>query len=286
MDSACSGGRGADDLAVWRRSRVKLSEVSVSPTFALTIAYDGTRYAGWQNQLNAISVQQRLEEAVQRAFGCQTPVVGSGRTDAGVHALGQVARLSLPQWPHGAAKLVPALNTRLPSDIVVRQARLVRPDFDPVRQATGKHYRYTLRAAACPDPMGGKYHWYFPRPLDVEAMRRAAERLLGCHDFASFQSMGSPRATTVRTVRELAVTERPAMEGREIHFDICADGFLYNMVRNIVGSLVEIGTGRFGAVWLEDALRAKDRGRAGQTAPPQGLCLMHVQYPASCFLEA
>jgi tRNA pseudouridine38-40 synthase len=220
---------------------------------------------------------------VYKAFGEKTPVVGSGRTDAGVHAVGQIARLSLSSWPHAVEKLVPALNMRLPSDIVVRQARKVRDDFDPVRNATGKFYRYTLRLAPSPDPMFGKFHWYFPRPVDISIMKVAAEQLLGCHDFVSFQSLGSPRQTTVRTIRKLSLTEQVALEGVDLFIDIEADGFLYNMVRNIVGSLVEIGTGRFGPAWLIDVLGAKDRGRAGQTAPPHGLCLMRVDYPEAIF---
>jgi tRNA pseudouridine38-40 synthase len=251
--------------------------------FALTVAYDGTRYAGWQNQINAVSVQQRMEEAVEKAFGIKTPVVASGRTDSGVHAVGQVVRLALPNWPHSSDKLAPALNTRLPRDIAVRSARETRVDFDPVRNAVGKRYRYTLRAASSPDPMNYRFHWHFPRPLDLANMKIAAEELVGCLDFAAFQSAGSPRATTVRTIRELSIQNQPALEGDEIWIEIEADGFLYNMVRNIVGSLIEIGTGRFGPRWILDVLASKDRGRAGQTAPPQGLCLLHVDYPDACF---
>ncbi len=114
-------------------------------------------------------------------------------------------------------------------------------------------------------------------------MQRASELLVGCIDFAAFQSAGSPRATTVRTVRELSIVEQPAMEGKEIWIEIEADGFLYNMVRNIVGSLIEVGTGRFGSNWIGDVLQSKDRGRGGQTAPPHGLCLIRVDYPEACF---
>jgi tRNA pseudouridine38-40 synthase len=271
-------------LVLYIKQQLPLTSASSSRTFALTIAYDGTRYAGWQNQLNAISIQQRLEEAVEKAFSVRTPVVGSGRTDSGVHALAQVAKLTLPNWPHSVDKLVPAINTRLPYDIVVRSAREVRSDFDAVRNAIVKRYRYTLRAAKCPDPMSGRYHWYFPRPLDIDAMSKAAKFLEGCHDFEAFQSPGSPRVTTVRTIRDLKIDEVPAMEGRDIYIEVEADGFLYNMVRNIVGSLVDIGTGRFGIHWIKDVLESKDRGRAGQTAPPHGLCLLRVDYPEACFI--
>jgi tRNA pseudouridine38-40 synthase len=131
--------------------------------------------------------------------------------------------------------------------------------------------------------MLGRFHWYFPRPLDVEAMRLAAKCLEGCHDFEAFQSLGSPRRTTVRTIHDLTISETPALEGVDIGFEVEADGFLYNMVRNIVGTLVDIGCGRFGVCWMNDLLESKDRSRAGQTAPPQGLCLLHVNYPEACF---
>ena len=262
-----------------------LSDSSSKRTFALTITYDGTRYAGWQNQLNAISIQQRIEEAVFKAFGFRLAVIASGRTDSGVHALGQVARLTLPKWNHDPQKIIPAINRRLPLDIAVRQVREVRTDFDPIRNAIAKRYRYSLRVAACPDPMQGPFHWYYPRPLDVAAMQTAAKCLTGCHDFVAFQTLGSPRKTTVRTIRNISVEMQNAMEGYDLLIEIEADGFLYNMVRNIVGSLVEIGIGRFGPRWMEDTLVSKDRSRAGQTAPPQGLCLMRVDYPSACFLE-
>ncbi|MDZ4849338.1 MAG: tRNA pseudouridine(38-40) synthase TruA [Pirellulaceae bacterium] len=262
-----------------------MSDPSTTRAFALTIAYDGTRYAGWQNQLNAISVQQRIEEAVDLAFKVRRPIVASGRTDSGVHALGQVAKLVLPDWRHAPEKIVPALNQKLPPDIAIRQAREVRTDFDPVRNASSKRYRYTVRVAACHDPLQSRFHWYRPRPLDIQSMRTAAPYLIGCHDFAAFQSLGSPRLTTVRTVREFSLETRDAMEGYDLLIDVEADGFLYNMVRNIVGSLIEIGIGRFGPRWIEDILDSKDRSRAGPTAPSQGLCLMHVEYPRGCFLE-
>ncbi len=262
-----------------------LSDQSTSRTFALTIAYDGTRYAGWQNQLNAISIQQRIEEAVVAAFDHRTPVVASGRTDSGVHAQGQVARLVIPKWRHSSEKIIPALNRRLPRDIVVRNAREVRSDFDPVRNAISKRYRYTIRVAPCPDPFFGRFHWYHPRPLDVSEMQWAASYLVGCHDFVAYQTLGSPRKSTVRTVRNLSVESRDALNGYDLLIEVEADGFLYNMVRNIVGSLVDVGTGQYGPRWIEDTLNSKERSRAGQTAPPHGLCLMHVNYHDGCFLE-
>ncbi len=156
----------------------------------MTIAYDGTRYAGWQNQINAISVQQRIEEAVYALLGQKQPVVGSGRTDSGVHATHQIAKLATDRWKHACEKLVPALNRHLPTDIAIRSVRKVRLDFDPIRNAVAKRYRYTIRAARSHDPLLGRYHWFFPRPLDLEAMQQAAKLFLGCHDFVAFQTLG------------------------------------------------------------------------------------------------
>lgn len=254
-------------------------------SFALTIAYDGTRYAGWQNQINAISVQQRVEEAVFKALGCKTSVVGSGRTDSGVHATGQVARLVTDRWNHACEKLVPALNRHLPLDISIRSVRNARIDFDPIRNAVAKRYRYTMRLARCHDPIHGRYHWFFPRPIDSDAMNEAAQQFLGCHDFVAFQTLGSPRKTTVRTVREVTIRRQESMEGTDLTIEIEADGFLYNMVRNMVGALVEIGTGRYGSPWITELLNTKFRHTSGQTAPPQGLCLVNVLYPDTCFLS-
>ena len=257
---------------------------TTSRVFALTLAYDGTNYAGWQYQANAISIQQRVEEAAEIVLGTKTSIFGSGRTDSGVHAIGQVARLVTTTWKHPASKLLPALNRRLPRDIAVRAVREARSDFDPVRSATGKRYRYTIRLAPCECPMSRLYHWYYQRPLIVEAMQEAASLLVGCHDFAAFQSLGSPRLTTVRTVKELSVIGFKNRDGIDVLIEIEADGFLYNMMRNIVGALVEVGSDRFAPHWIQEVLRSKSREDAGMTAPPLGLTMLHVEYPSKLWI--
>ncbi len=262
-----------------------LPEGSPQRVFALTLAYDGTSYSGWQFQINAITVQQRVEEAVEQVLGVRTAVFGSGRTDSGVHAIGQVVRLATSAWKHAAGKLVPALNRRLPRDIVVRSAREARTDFDPVRSAKSKRYRYTIRAAHCDCPMTRHLHWYFPRPLNVESMQQAGQYLLGCHDFKAFQTLGSPRLTTVRTIRDLSIVTQPNRDGSDILIEIEADGFLYNMVRNIVGALIEVGRDRYAPHWMVEVLESKKRRGAGMTAPSHGLLMLHVEYPESLWID-
>ena len=266
--------------------------------FALTIAYDGTNYAGWQYQINATSVQQRIEEAAEIVLGTKSSIFGSGRTDSGVHAIGQVARLVTTNWRHSPYKLIPAMNRRLPRDIAVRDIREALTDFDPVRSSTSKRYRYTIRSAPCDCPMSRLYHWHHPRPLLVEAMQEAANFLVGCHDFVAFQSLGSPRLTTVRTVRELSIFKQENRDGFDLLIEIEADGFLYNMVRNIIGALIEVGTDRFGPRWILEVLNSttravssgvssgvSGRGVAGITAPACGLCMLHVGYPPSLWIN-
>jgi tRNA pseudouridine38-40 synthase len=253
--------------------------------FAITVAYDGTRFGGWQIQTNAVSIQQRLQEAVQQATAESVCVQGSGRTDSGVHAIGQVAALTLNQWRAPAERLVPALNRFLPRSIVVRHCREAVIGFDPIRHAKSKRYRYTIRNARTPDAMQHAFQWWYPRQLDVESMKRAAELLLGTHDFKAFETLGSPRKTSVRTVYELSVVSRVHEDGCDIEIEIEADGFLYNMVRNIAGALCEIGVGRFSPYWIERVLESKQRDPSSQTAPPNGLCLVSVHYSDTLFLS-
>lgn len=252
--------------------------------FALTLAYDGTQYAGWQIQPNALAIQQVLGDAVSKVVGHRVLVQGSGRTDAGVHAIGQVAAFTTRAWEADAGRLVQAINGFLPRDIVVWESRRVVPEFDPIRNAIGKRYRYCIRTSRVPDPMRHLYHWWIPRSLDIDAMRAAAARLVGTHDFKAFQTLGSVRKTTTRTVRNLELYEQHALAGQEWVLEIEADGFLYNMVRNIVGALVEVGKGRFSAAWISEVLASRERDSDSQTAPSRGLCLVRVDYPRSVFL--
>ena len=254
-------------------------------TFALTIAYDGTRYAGWQIQPNGLAIQQVVSDAVSKVVGHPVQVHGSGRTDAGVHARGQVASFTTEVWSVDAYRLAQAINGYLPRDIVVLASRQVVANFDPIRSAINKRYRYSIRISRVPDPMQHMYHWWITRPLDTDAMRSGASILVGTHDFKAFQTLGSVRKTTTRTIRGLDIYSQEAIAGSELHIEIEADGFLYNMARNIVGALVEVGKGRFSPAWISEFLESRQRGSESQTAPARGLCLLSVKYPPNVFLE-
>lgn len=265
----------------------------MSRTFKLTIAYDGTEFAGWQVQPGQPTIQAALQSALASLTPGPIRLIGSGRTDAGVHALAQVASCTLPAWRAPAEALRRALNTGLPPTICVLHVEEAAPGFHALRDATRKRYRYQIRVGGLPDPFGYRYHWHLRGPLDVTAMRSAAWRLVGRHDFASFEATGSPRQSTVRHVRSCEVIESPLRQapsagfelppdaggaGRGLAVEVEADGFLYNMVRNIVGTLVEIGRRRQPAEWIEEVLALKNRDAAGPTAPPQGLFLKRVDY--------
>lgn len=244
----------------------------------LTIAYDGTGYCGWQLQASGASIQGALEEAIGRVTGQEVRITASGRTDSGVHALGQVAALlttsSLP-----VQAFVSGVNTFLPPDIRVLEACEVDGPFDPIREAKWKRYRYQVQYGPIPDVLQRRFAWYQPGDLDIEAMRRAAELLVGEWDFSAFENLGSPRVSSVRHVRSLTITRHDTELAPQLRFEIEANGFLYNMVRNIVGSLVQVGKGRFPWTWVGDVLASRNRRHSGPTAPPQGLFLVHVHYP-------
>jgi tRNA pseudouridine38-40 synthase len=248
-------------------------------TFKLTVAYHGGRYSGWQWQPGeTLSVQRQIETAIQQIIGEEVRVAGSGRTDAGVHAFGQVASFSTNRWNAPADRWVRAFNCFLPKDIVVRRAEEAALRFHAIRDSVGKLYRYTIRNSRVVDPHLAHLQWCVHRTLDVEAMRAAAQRLVGTHDFASLQGQGSPRYNTVRTIHTLEVQATDVWEGRVIEINVSANGFLYNMVRNIVGTLVEVGHGKRPPEWIDELLARRDRSLAGQTAPAAGLCLMEVLY--------
>lgn len=247
--------------------------------YRLTIAYDGTDYFGWQRQPHHPTVQSHVEAAVRSTLGDDAiQVYASSRTDTGVHAIGQSAMLRTTLWPAEADKLPFALNTRLPLNIVVRDAVEVPLDFHPLRHSTGKRYRYQVYCARKGDPLHARTHWWIRQRVDLGKMRAAAERFVGEHDFFSFQSAGSPRENTVRHVRSLTIEANDHMDGKLYFVDIEANGFLYNMVRNIVGTIVQVGVGREQPDWITQVLDAHDRSVAGAAAPPQGLCLMEVLF--------
>jgi len=244
--------------------------------YKLTLAYDGTAYHGWQVQPEQRTIQGTIEAAILRLTGRTVRVTASGRTDAGVHALGQVASFAA-ECRLAAAELGPALNAVLPEDIAVLDVCEVPSGFHPIRDAVRKCYRYLIHNGPVRDVFARRYAWHVAQPLDLTAMQRAALPLLGTHDFSSFETSGAPRESSVRTVSRLDL-KRDAAETTRIVLEIEADGFLYNMVRAIVGTLVEVGRGAEPEDWPARVLTAQDRSAAGPTAPSQGLFLVYVEY--------
>jgi tRNA pseudouridine38-40 synthase len=250
----------------------------VGQKFLLTVAYDGAPYCGWQYQPEQLSVQAALEKGLEKLLEHPVRAMASSRTDAGVHAIGQAVLIQTDRWRAPADRMPLAINVLLPESIVVRQARRVGPTFYPLRDSIAKRYCYYIYNSRKADPIGRRTHWWVKRRISVPAMQAAAKTLVGTLDFAGFQSNGSPRSSTVRTVLHLDIQAHSHMDGQLITVTIEADGFLYNMVRNIVGTLVQVGVGRKSPDWIADIISAKDRQIAGATAPPQGLCLMEVQF--------
>jgi tRNA pseudouridine38-40 synthase len=244
-------------------------------TLKLTLAYDGTSYAGWQRQENGVSIQQLVEEAFAPMMPDERPptVAGAGRTDAGVHALGQVASVHVP-FTVPALGVQRALNTRLPADIRVVGVVDARPGFHARFHATGKSYRYRVVTTPVLSPFERWFVWHAPWAREVAAMRRAAADLVGRHDFATFQTSGSAVQATTRTIHQLEVRELPG----EIVFEVDGDGFLRHMVRAIAGTLVEVGAGQRPPDGMPALLAARDRAAAGPTAPAAGLTLVSVRY--------
>ncbi len=240
----------------------------------LTIEYDGTEYAGWQRQDNAMSVQQRIEEAVLAATGQTVAVVGAGRTDSGVHALAQCAHMDI-DTTIPPEKLSYALNLVLPCDIRIKESRRVPDDFHARRNAHSKHYRYTIYNAQHDCAIDRHICAHVRLPLDVESMKAAASYIKGRHDFACFQAAGStPMKDTVRTITELDVNRA----GDYITIDVKGTGFLYNMVRIIAGTLIEVGAGRRSPASIACVIESKKRENAGATAAAKGLMLVSVNY--------
>jgi tRNA pseudouridine38-40 synthase len=254
----------------------------------LTIAYDGTGLVGWQRQATGTSVQALLEDALLPLNHAPVTVVGAGRTDAGVHALAQVASVTLARAIEPAS-VVRAVNMRLPPSVRVLTAERVESDFHARFRAIAKTYRYRIWNGEVVSPFERPYVWHVAGPvLDRAAMADAARRLVGRHDFAAFQSAGSDAETTERTVFASDLHEGdercpgPASDrdgASLVVYEIRGDGFLRHMVRAIVGSLVEIGRGRRPPSWIDEVLTSRDRHEAGRTAPSSGLFLVRVEYP-------
>jgi tRNA pseudouridine38-40 synthase len=241
-----------------------------------TIQYDGTDYVGWQRQSNGTSIQELIENALMPIEGDAVTLHGAGRTDAGVHALGQVASAALTTHLEPLT-IARALNAVLPPAVRILSVEEMPPDFHARFSARAKTYEYRIVNAPIVGPFLHKYVWHFPYPLDLDAMRTASALLVGRHDFAAFQAAGSAVASTERTILALAITADSSAD-TPIVVQVSGDGFLRHMVRNIVGTLVEIGTGRRKPSETRSILDSRDRSRAGPTAPPQGLFLTCVTY--------
>jgi tRNA pseudouridine38-40 synthase len=245
-------------------------------TLKLTLQYDGTDYVGWQRQANGVSIQGLVEDAIAPIEGTTVTVHGAGRTDAGVHALGQVASVTI--WSELVEPtLLRALNAVLPADVRVLALEAVDAGFHARFSARAKTYEYRIVNAPLVSPFLHRYVWHVQRPLDLDAMREAAGPLTGTHDFAAFQGAGSSVATTTRTVHALEI-EGGAGFDAPVVIRITGDGFLRHMVRNIAGTLVEVGCGRYDLERPVAVLQSGDRSQAGPTAPAQGLFLTDVAY--------
>jgi tRNA pseudouridine38-40 synthase len=264
------------------------------PAYKITVAYDGTGFVGWQRQASGESVQGVLEDALRALDGREVAVVGAGRTDAGVHALGQVAGFSLRRAV-APEVVIRALNARLPGRVRVTAAGEVPPSFHARFSARSKTYLYRIWNGEVADPFERAFAWHVPGPLAVESMQTAARLLEGRHDFAAFGAAGGATGPTEHTLfSSLVRVERAGLagsiwpaprqagpDGRLLICEVTGDGFLRHMVRAIAGSLVEVGRGRRSPDWIRAVVAARDRSQAGPTAPPHGLFLAQVDYDAA-----
>ena len=239
----------------------------------LTITYDGSEYHGWQIQPGLRTIQGVISDAIQDLLGSEVRLFGASRTDAGVSALGQVGFIQIDS-PIPTENLAKAITDRLPADIAVTEAVAVPEGFDLMGAVTNKLYRYTIFTGQVRPVLQIRHCWHLPTKLDTTAMAEAAQLLVGKKDFKSFASAADRRENSVRTIFRCNVTA----EDKWIYVDVEGDGFLYNMVRNIVGTLIEVGAGRWNSERISKILEAKDRTAAGQLAPPGGLCLMWIKY--------
>ncbi len=242
----------------------------------LTVAYDGTNYHGFQEQKGTglDTIQEVLEKALYKLTEREIKIIGAGRTDAGVHARGQVVNFKCDDWRIPLAKTPLVLNSLLLNDIAVLKAELVPLDFHARFSAISKTYCYRVYNERILDPFEARYTLHEPRKLDMQAINEACRYLIGEHDFKSFKSQGTPVKTTIRKLTQA----RADKEGKLVKFIFSANGFLYNMVRIMVGTLIQVGLLKIKPEALRDILEAKDRTKAGPTAPPQGLFLERVEY--------
>lgn len=244
----------------------------------LQIAYDGTNYCGWQIQKNAISVQYLIQKFVREMTGEDNNVVGASRTDAGVHALAQVATfITEKKIPLDGFKM--GLNSLLPRDIRIVGAKRVGGDFHPIKDTKGKHYRYIISEARDEHPLYLNRAWPLGKPLDVKEMKTGARHLLGRHDFSAFKAADGDKVDPVKRVKSISIKrQRGFVSERHYIIDVVGDGFLKNMVRNIVGTLAEVGLGKKAQADIKKILESRDRKKAGVCAPASGLYLVKVFY--------
>ena len=241
----------------------------------LTIAYDGTAYHGWQYQSDVPTIEGELRRALVELLGVETTVIGASRTDAGVHALGNVAVFDMT-GPIPAEKMAPAINRHLPPDIRIMESAKVAPDFHPRKVSCQKTYEYRIWHTPMAWPTQRLYHYFIHYPLDVEQMQVAATYVIGEHDFKSFCNADAVVDSTVRTI--FTATVHAENNGREIVIRITGNGFLYNMVRIIVGTLINVGAGRYPPQQIKDIMDARDRKVAGPTVAAHGLTLMGYEF--------
>jgi len=263
-----------DDSAAPDEAGVR--ETGAERTFRLVLEYDGSLFEGWQTQAGerpARTVQGVLESELTALSSAGARVRGAGRTDAGVHAMAQVASVRMATRLDSGA-LLRALNARLPRDLAVRSVAEVPAGWDALREARGKHYCYQIWNGRRRSPLRAARFVWVAECLDVEAMKRAAGCLAGRHDFAAFQGAGSDTKTTVRTLTSIELSGAP---GDEIRIDVLGEGFLRHMVRNLAGTLIEVGRGRWEPDRMSEILASKDRSQAGPTAPAPGLMLVEVR---------
>ena len=247
------------------------------PRLKLVLEYDGTDYVGWQPQTNGPSIHREVERAVRALVSEDVTILAAARTDSGVHAAGQVVCFTTSRALPLKAYWM-GLNNLLPKDIAVVEASEVAEDFDPRRRARGKLYRYLILNRRAPSPLRLRTHWQIFQPLDVSAMQAASAALLGRHDFSAFRASDCQAAHPVRELREVSIS---GAAGDEIVATVEGTAFLKHMVRNIVGTLVEVGKGRKPVEWVQQALESRDRNRAGPTAPAHGLTLIKILYGES-----
>ncbi|MCL2564922.1 MAG: tRNA pseudouridine(38-40) synthase TruA [Defluviitaleaceae bacterium] len=243
--------------------------------YLLSIAYKGTNYAGWQRQDNANTIQEEIEQALYKLYKEPITVMGASRTDAGVHALGQKCTFTVDKVTIPTDKLPYAINANLPKDISITNAKIVKPDFHPIFDAKNKTYVYKIYNHEFRNPLTGDISWHIYHKLDLDKMKKAAKFFAGEHDFAAFCAAGGSAKTSVRKINFAKVYEE---DSSIISFEVNGNGFLYNMVRIMAGTLVYVGQGKTEAEDILKIIASKNRENAGITAPPEGLCLKEVYY--------